>query len=383
MTIGKRRFEVHKAQKVAAALLLIYLLQALWLIGRLPLNMAETRNAFAGQSLWSSHRPLGSRSPVIPGDSILSLRCAGLLPAAASYFEVNRYAFSVYSAPSRWMVRLPFLAFGAWLGGALWWVARRIFGNEGGYIALGLYCLSPPILLASATADSSILTAWGLFGLIFTAIGVAHTLYAPAAKWRPRILLLGTAIGLTATANLAAGVAGLAMALGLMFYLAPGRRLTSLLILTASTAIGACIFLFSFGFNLRDLSAADLFPNSEYLRFTFHRIESFLAVPGAMLEVFAFTSMVAVFVLWRHARYFGNAAPLMVALFLACWPGEYLPGASIAWTLPFALLFIGGIYADLLEPRFLGGRFRKHVATTAFMLIAANAILSLMLVASA
>src|SRR5438105_4441546 len=138
MTIGKRRFELHKAQKVAAALLLIYLLQALWLIGRLPLNLAETRNAFAGQSLWNSHQPLGSRSPLMPGDSILTLRCAGFLPAIASYFQANRYAFSVYAAPSRWMVRLPFLAFGAWLGGALWWVARRIFGNEGGYVALGL-----------------------------------------------------------------------------------------------------------------------------------------------------------------------------------------------------------------------------------------------------
>src|SRR5690349_19348970 len=178
------RFEVHKAQKIAAALLLLFLLQTLWLVGHLPLTLAETRNALVGQALWSGRALSNARSPLIPGDSILTLRCAGLLPSLARCWHSR--AFSIYAAPNRWLVRLPFVAFGAWLGGALWWVSRRLFGDEGGYVALGLYCFSPAVLIASANVDSGILASWGLFGLVFTAIGVAHTLYAPSQRWRPR-----------------------------------------------------------------------------------------------------------------------------------------------------------------------------------------------------
>jgi hypothetical protein len=382
MTIGTRRFQVHKAQKIAAALLLIFLLQALWLVAHLPFNMAETRNALVGRSLWTSHQLLGAHSPLIPGDSILALRCAGLLPALSDRLHIG-HSFSVYAAPNRWLVRLPFVAFSVWLGGALWWVSRRIFGDEGGYIALGLYCLSPPILLASATAESPILAAWGLFGLVFTAIGVAHTLYAPASKWRTRIVLFGVAVGLTAAANVGASVAGLALGAAFMLYLAPGRRLASLAIVTASSLIGAIVLLLCFGFDFRELAAAALIPNREYVSFTAHRVVRFLLIPGAVLEIFAFLALLLVFVLWRRARYFGNAAPLLPALLLPWWPGQYLPGASIVWALPFVFSFVGGVYADLLESRFFHGRFRRMIAATACVLVAAGAVLSLMLVANA
>ncbi|HJX00211.1 MAG TPA: hypothetical protein VJ453_08615, partial [Terriglobales bacterium] len=125
MSSRSPRFEIHKAQKVAAVLLLIFLFQSLWLLAHLPLDMAETRSALAGKSLWKIDRLANSRSPLIPGDSILALRCAGLLPSVAAASEIRGREFNVYAAPSRWLVRLPFLAFGVWLGAALWWVARR------------------------------------------------------------------------------------------------------------------------------------------------------------------------------------------------------------------------------------------------------------------
>ena len=381
MSTRRPRFEIHKAQKIAAALLLVFLLQALWLVTHLPLNLSETRNVMAGKSLWATHKLQGARSPMIPGDSILTLRCAGILPNLATHWQTRRYEFSVYEAPSRWLVRLPFVAFGVWLGGALWWVARRIFGNEGGYVALGLYCFSPPILLASTTAEPAILSSWGLFGLVFTAIGVAHTLYAPAGKWRPRIVLLGVAIGLTAAASVNAASAGIIFAAAFMLYLAPGRRRVSLAILAIGGAIGAVVFLLCFGFNRRDLAAAALLPDAEYLKFTAYRLREFLAVPGGVLEIFALFAALCVFLLWKRTRYFGNLAPLLVALILPWWPGHFSSGASITWTLPFAFVFIGGVYADLLEQRFLHGRFRKLVAMTAFVLIGASAVLSLLVVA--
>src|SRR6185312_10506356 len=312
-----------------------------------------------------------------------TLRCAGLLPSLAQSFSSHTGSFSIYAAPDRWLVRLPFVAFGLWLGGALWWVARRLFGDEGGYVSLGLYCVSAPALLTSVTADPAILTTWGLFGLIFTAIGVAHTLYAPPRKWRPRILLLGAAIGFTAAANLSAAIAGLIFAIVFMLYLAPGRRFASLGILLVSSAIAALIFFSFFGFDSHDLSAAGLSPNLEYIGLTWRRVAELLAVPGGLLEIIAFICALVVFLVWTRTRYFGNFAPLLIALLLPWWPGRFHPGASAIWALPFAFVFIGGIYADLLEPGFFAGRFRPLVVTTALVLVGASAVLSFALLAKA
>ena len=383
MTTRRPRFKIQKAQKIAAALLMLFIIQCLWLVSHLPLTMSETRSALAGQSLWSSQQLAGSSSPLIPGDSILELRCAGLLPWLAKNWAGNKKAFSIYAAPNRWLVRMPFVVFGTWLGAALWWVARRIFGNEGGYVALGLYCTSAAMLLASATVNSGILAAWGLFGLVYTAIGVAHTLYAPPRKWRPRIVLFGLAIGLTAAANVSAALAGLAFAAVFMLYLAPGRRIATLGILVVSSFIGAVVFLLCFGLNSQDFSAAALLPNREYIRLTTARMTSLFAVPGGTLEILAFVSCVFVFVVWRRARYFGNASALIVSLLIPWWPGQFAAGSSGIWAIPFLLIFVGGIYTDLLGPHFCATRFRRHVAVTAIFLIAASAVFSLMVVTGA
>jgi hypothetical protein len=297
--------------------------------------------------------------------------------------EAHEYEFSIYAAPNRWLVRLPFVVFGVWLGAALWWVARRLFGDEGAYVALGLYCFSPAMLVASATVNSSILTSWGLFGLVFTAIGVAHTLYAPPSRWRPRIALLGLAIGLTAAADLSAALAGLLIAAVFMIYLAPGRRLAAVLILGTSCAIASIIFLACFGFNTHDIGAAAIGMRSEYLKFTARRVAAFATMPGGMLEIVAFVAALLTFLFWKRTRYFGPVAPLIVALLLPWWPGQFVSGASIVWSLPFGFVFIGGIYADLLERQFFQGRFRKLVAKTAFVLVGASAALCMMAVIQA
>ena len=35
-----------------------------------------------------------------------------------------------------WLTRIPYLAFGLFLGASLWYVAHRLYGNTGGFIAL-------------------------------------------------------------------------------------------------------------------------------------------------------------------------------------------------------------------------------------------------------
>jgi hypothetical protein len=95
------------------------------------------------------------------------------------------------------------LFFGVMLGASLWYVARRLYGNAGGYIALALYCFSPAMIVNVAGAQSlgEMGAVWGAFGTVFTAIAVAHTLYAPREvvlwNWR-RILLLGLSLALAA-----------------------------------------------------------------------------------------------------------------------------------------------------------------------------------------
>jgi len=70
--------------------------------------------------------------------------------------------------------------FGVLLGASLWYVARRLYGNVGGTLPDALLLLAG-IVRSSALwfAEPEIGATWGAFGAIFTAIAVAHTLYAP------------------------------------------------------------------------------------------------------------------------------------------------------------------------------------------------------------
>src|SRR5271169_5971143 len=147
-----------------------------------------------------------------------------------------------------WLARTPYLIFGLLLGASLWYVARRLYGNAGGYIALALYCVSPMILRSSTlyAAQPEMGAAWGAFGAIFTAIAAAHTLYAPREvvvwHWR-RILLLGLSLALTAGNQFSLGVLALVI-LPVMFWVAPVRPRSVLAIWIAAIAV-AVMLLFA------------------------------------------------------------------------------------------------------------------------------------------
>ena len=107
-----------------------------------------------------------------------------------------------------YLLHLPFVLFAMWLGAGLWWVARRLFGNEGAFLSLGLYCFCPEVVRYAVRPNNEVLAMWGLYGLVYTAIGVAHAMHGPVKKWRPRIVLLSVALGLTAAAHLVAAMVG-------------------------------------------------------------------------------------------------------------------------------------------------------------------------------
>src|SRR3954470_17392101 len=177
---------------------------------------------------------LGSRVDIeAPGFFLRGIEKQGP-PSSGEIVKPIIAALRLLKLPWRISLTLTGLAFGLSLAGALWWVTRRLYNDRGGYVALALFCFALPMQLYSAIASPDIIAAWGLYGLIYTAIGVAHTLYAPPRKWRPRILLLGTALGVTAGAYFAAAMVGLVLAGGFMLYLAPGRRKQSIGIVAIS-----------------------------------------------------------------------------------------------------------------------------------------------------
>ena len=91
---------------------------------------------------------------------------------------------------------------------------------------------------------------WGAFGTVFTAIAVAHTLYAPREvvlwNWR-RILLLGLSLALAAGNQFSLAVLALAI-LPLMLWVAPIRLRAVTAIWIAAIAVAAVLLFAGYSF---------------------------------------------------------------------------------------------------------------------------------------
>ena len=266
------------------------------------------------------------------------------------------------SGPWRWLIRAPYVVFGLLLGASLWYVARRLYGNAGGFIALALFCFSP-LIVASASmvlVEPEIGAAWGTFGAIFTAIAVAHTLYAPREvvlwNWR-RILLLGVSLALAIGSQFST-ILILPLAFLFMLYLAPGRRLAAVAILLASTVVAALILLASYRFSFREFAVsfarAQLLPfvgSALAMKVTYRLLGTTLLRSGPAVLFLLFVSVVT-YIVWSRTRYFGTTAPLIVWLILLIMAaaGPHAPGLGFGLlAVPFMFVFIAGLFADLLE----------------------------------
>src|SRR5438045_7090821 len=209
---------------------------------------------------------------------------------------------------------------------SVWYVSRRLFGNSGGDIALMLYCFSPGIIRSSALwfAEPEIGAAWGALGAIFTAIAVAHTLYAPREvvlwNWR-RILLLGLSLALAVGSQFSLIVV-LPLTLAFMLYVVPGRRTAAAVIWAAAVGIGTLIlfasYFFLVGAFLQGMLLASFLGISGRALFTplsYKRVVAQLGQSSPAL-VLALPFALAIWAGWRRARYFGNTAPLLMAVLL-------------------------------------------------------------------
>ena len=390
-----RRFHFNLPQRVAAGLLAAFLVQGLWLTGHQALSQVDYQFANCGREMWERPSQLAGSFTSCGNihDGILAYRLAGLpltlnLLAERGLDHFRKPENRVVQSEgwlSTWelrhqlrytllLLRLPFLAAGCLLGAGLWWVTRRLYGNLGGYTALALYCFSPAVLRACVTPNAEMLAALGVYGGVYTCIGVAHAMQGPRRKWRPRIVLLTAAFGLAAASHIVALPMVAMLGLAAMLWVAEGRRSQTLPVVLMAI-IGALVFVFAcYGFS-PDAFSCIFRSTAGFLWLSLDPARRFFsALPNAGITVAAATAL-ALFLSLRKSRYFGNTAPLLCALVLMVLVMTGVPGSPLLWALPFLLTFIGGVFADAYEgPR---GRLALGVAGAILLLQAVFCVLSL------
>ncbi|MEO6982997.1 MAG: hypothetical protein ABI072_07755 [Edaphobacter sp.] len=368
------KIKIGRPQWFAALLLLFFLTECLWVVNRQELSQQDYRYAQCGRQMWERPSPLAGYFTTcgnLNGDGTFAYRVAGLpltverlvLLGAdklrspenrlysqgtlnGSTWEARHELFSV-----KYLLHLPFIFFALWLGGGLWWVSRRLFGNEGAFLALGLYCFCPEVVRFAVTPNNDVLAMWGLYGLVYTAMGVAHAMQGPTRRWRPRIALLTVAMGLTAAAHLLAAMIGFVVALVVMLYLAERRRSYVMQILIFS-AIGAMVILFGFyAFRLAPFSyvftgggARFWFGLDGARRFVMDLANGPIVV-AAIVALVLYTGV-------KRCRYFGNTVPLVMVLLLFPLMTTQTITQPWLWALPFLFTFLGGVFADVLETQY-------------------------------
>lgn len=385
------RMHIGRPQRLAALLLLLFLGQCLWVIAHQELTTADYRFAQCGREMWERPSPIAGYYTTcgnLNGDGTFAYRAAGLpltierlVLLAVDHFRSpeNKLYPGASLHGSTWetrhqlsgilyLIHLPFVLFALWLGGGLWWVARRLFGNEGGFLALGLYCFSPAIIRLAVTPNNDILAAWGLYGMVYTAIGVAHAMQGPRRKWRPRIVLLAVAVTCTAAAHLLAAIAGFVVAFAFMLYVAERNRGYVMQVLVFTGFASLLLLMAFYGFRLEPYSYVFTGGGARFW-FSLDALRRFVHDPANLPIVAAAAVSLYLYVAVPRSRYFGNTAPLLVVLGLATLRATQTVTAPWLWAQPFLFTFIGGIFADVLETR-----HRKLFLLLTMLTLAAQAV---------
>jgi hypothetical protein len=393
-------------QFAAAALLFAFLLQCLWLIRVQALQSAipdsdQALRTYQGFQQWKGG-PIAGTPESLRSEAVTGLPSAGReghLRVRDGYDQDRSPLYYLIAAaplltrPGSWLpnslqpllAAAPQLFFGVMLGASLWYVARRLYGNAGGYIALALYCFSPAMIVNVAGRQSvaEMGAVWGAFGTVFTAIAVAHTLYAPreVVFWNGRrILLLGLSLALAAGNQFSLGVL-VAAILPIMFWVAPVRPRAVIAIWIMAIAVAA-VLLFAAYFCEPGLfwqgmlhgRWIDFEPAAFGLVVSYRNALQTILLGSPPLAL-ALPVALAAYGAWGRARYFGNTAPLLISallLILALGASTFSGRGFYLTTLAFVFVFVSGVFADLLESR--AGRF---VNACLIALLAGSAIFNL------
>jgi hypothetical protein len=395
-----RRFRFNLPQRIAAGLLAIFLIQGLWLTSRQTLSDRDYQYARCGRETWEKPSPLTGYYTSCGNihDGILVYRLSGLpltlnllVERGLDHFRTpeDRVIQPLGDAGganlSPWelrhqlthlllLLRLPFLGAGCLLGGGLWWVTRRLYGNLGGYTALGLYCFSPPVLRACISPNGEVLAGLGVFAGVYTCIGVAHAMQGPRRKWRPRLVLLTAAFGVAAGAHIVALPVAALLGLVLMLWVAEGRRSQALPVVLMATAGALALVFVCYGFSPDAFSY--LFRSSAgFLSVSLDPARRFFSTFTNAGITIAAGAAAVLYLGLPKARYFGNSVPLICTSILLALTMTGAQGSPWLWALPFLLTFIGGVFADAYEgPR---GKWALTAGGAVVLLQAVFCVLSL------
>jgi len=370
-------------QFAAASLLLVYLMQCVWLVHVQTLHASlpdsdQALRIYQGLEQWKggpiAGTPESLRSEAATG--VPSAGRAGHLRVRDGYDQDRSPLYYLGAAapfllrPGSWLpgslepllAATPNMFFGAMLGASLWYVARRLYGNAGGYIALAFYCFSPAMIVNAAGVRSvgEMGAVWGAFGTVFTAIAVAHTLYAPREvvfwNWR-RILLLGLSAALAAGNQFSLAVLALVI-LPLMFWVAPVRPWALLAIWSTAISVAVVLLFAAYFFEpslfrqgMLHARWIDFEPAAFGVSVSYRRAWETIFVRNPPLMLALPVALIAYFG-WKRTRYFGNTAPLLIAalLLLLALGAPNFPGQGFHLTmLMFLFVFVSGVFTDLLE----------------------------------
>jgi hypothetical protein len=218
----------------------------------------------------------------------------------------------------------------------------------GGYVALALYCFSPPVLKACVSPNSDIFAALGVYGGIYTCIGVAHAMQGPRRKWRPRIILLTVLFAIAAAAHIAALPVAALLGFVLMIWIAEGRR-SQLLPVVLLASAGALVLLFAcYGFS-PDAFSYIFRSGAGFLSVSLEPARRFFSTFSNAGIIVAAAASALLYLGVRRSRYFGNTAPLLCFLLLIALITTGVQSTPWLWSLPFLLTFVGGVFADAFE----------------------------------
>jgi hypothetical protein len=391
-----RRFQFNLPQRIAAGLLALFLLQGFWLISRQTLTDIDYQYARCGRETWEKPSPLAGYYTSCGNihDGILAYRLAGL-PLTLNLLAErgldllrkpeNRVVQESGGELSTWelrhqmthillLLRLPFLFAGFLLGGCIWWVTRRLYGNLGGYTALALYCFSPAVLRACVTPNPEVLAALGLFGGVYTCIGVAHAMQGPVAKWRPRLVLLTAIFGVAAAAHIVALPLAALLGLAAMLWVAEGHRSRTLAVVLVATVSALVLVFACYGFS-PDAYSYVFRSGAGFLWVSLDPARRFFGSLANGGITIAACAAAVLYLGVRKSRYFGNTTPLLCALVLMVLVMTSSPGSPWLWAQPFLLTFVGGVFADAFDgPR---GRWALGAAGAIVVLQAVLCVTSL------
>jgi hypothetical protein len=365
-----RRFRFNLPQRIAAGFLLAFLVQGFWLTGHQTLTDRDYQYARCGRETWERPSALAGYYTSCGNihDGILAYRLAGLpltlnfaAERAMDHFRKpeDRAIQTGSDQLSTWemrhqmthvllLLRLPFLFAGCLLGGCVWWVSRRLFGDFGGYTALALYCFSPPILKACVAPNPEVLAALGIYGGVYTCIGVAHAMQSPRRKWRPRLVLLTLLFGTAAASHIAALPVLVLLGLVLMLWVAEGHR-SQILPVLLMCSVGAFLLLFAcYGFS-PDAFSYVFRSAAGMLWFSMEPAHRFFGTLSNAGITIAAGASIAFYLGMGRSRYFGNTTPLFCTLVLLVLILTGTQGSPWLWAIPFLVTFIGGVFADAYE----------------------------------